>query len=109
MAELRSLDEPAKLDRYLELKAEIKRLTAELKEIEPEILDALMAEPEEDGKQAVRHLGCEITVQRRKSYRYSEGLEEMMEDVKLLKAREQRDGTAEVVKETAFLRVTQAR
>ena len=65
---LRALDTTDELERYLHLKAEIRRLTDEMKELEPVIFDALTDEPEE----TCDYLGCRLTVGRRRTYAYSE-------------------------------------
>lgn len=108
-AALRSLDDPKLLDRYLELKAEIKRIQAEIDEIQPAILDALLAEPEEDGRQKVTHMGHTISVQRRKKWVYPQHLVQMRRDLGRYEKDARADGDAELKSETAFLRVTAAR
>ena len=100
---LRALDTTEPLERYLTLKAEIRRLTDEMKELEPLILDALMDEPEE----TCDYLGCRLTVQRRRTYAYSERVERMQEELKALKKLEEANGTAEITRHTGFVVVRQ--
>ena len=100
---LRALDTTEPLDRYLNMKAEIRRLTDEMKELEPLILDALMDEPEE----TCDYLGCRMTVGRRRTYEYSEVVERRQEELKAMKKLEEANGTAEVVRHTGFVIVTQ--
>ena len=102
---LRALDTTEPLERYLSLKAEIRRLTDEMKELEPEILAALMDEPEE----TCDYLGCRLTVRRRRTYEYSERLERMKQELRGLKKQEEANGTATLVRHTGFVVVSQLR
>ena len=88
---MRYLDDLAPVRRYLELKAESERVTAELDALKPLITAALM---EEDGEEYV-YSGFRFTLQRRTSYRYSERIQEMQQHVKKLKRQEERKPAAE--------------
>ena len=96
---LRALDTPEPLERYLRLKAEIRRLTEEMRGLEPVILDALMDEPEE----VCDYMGCRLTVRRRRTYEYSERLERMKQELRGLKQQEEANGTATLVRHTGFV------
>ena len=96
---LRALDTTEPLERYLTLKAEIRRLTDEMKELEPLILDALMDEPEE----TCDYLGCRLTVRRRRTYEYSGRVERMKQELQGLKKQEEANGTATLVRHTGFV------
>ena len=100
---LRALDTTEPLERYLNLKAEVCRLTEEMKELEPMILDALMDEPEE----VCDYMGCRLTVRRRRTYEYSGWVERMKEELRGLKKQEEANGTATLVRHTGFVVVTQ--
>ena len=95
---LRALDTIEPLEHYLTLKAEIRRLTDEMKALEPLILDALMDEPEE----SCDYLGCRLTVSRRRTYEYSGRVEG-------LKKQEEANGTVTVVRHTGFVVVSRLR
>ena len=96
---LRALDTTDELERYLHLKAEIRRLTDEMKELEPVIFDALTDEPEE----TCDYLGCRLTVGRRRTYAYSEAVEQRKEELGALKRLEEANGTARLVRHTGFV------
>ncbi len=64
---LRALCDDQILDRYLELKAEIDRLTLELDALKPELTAALWEEPDH----STVHRGFEISLGFRKTYEYS--------------------------------------
>ena len=96
---LRALDTTEPLERYLNLKAEIRRLTEEMKELEPMILDALMDEPEE----VCDYMGCRLTVRRRRTYEYSERVERIKQEMRGLKKQEEANGTAKLVRHTSFV------
>ncbi|GIV58259.1 MAG: hypothetical protein KatS3mg042_1172 [Rhodothermaceae bacterium] len=96
---LRYLDDPSLLTRYLELKAEIKRLQAELETLQPAILAALWEEPE----QRAEYGGYQLTVGTRRTYAYSERVQALEQELKTLKKREEQDGTATLVRHTSFV------
>ena len=98
-AMLRYLDDQNLLVRYLELKAEIKRLEAELKEIQPVILAALWEEPD----QRAEYSGFDLSVSTRRTYAYSEHVKALQDEVKALKKREEQDGSAVLTKHTSFI------
>ena len=100
---LRALDTTEPLEQYLTLKAEIRRLTEEMKELEPLILDALMDEPDE----TCDYLGCRMTVGRRRTYEYSGRVERMKQELRGLKKQEEANGTAKITRHTGFVVVRQ--
>ena len=79
---LRALDMNEPLSPYLNLKAEIDRLTDELNELKPQITAALMDVPE----QKTYFRGHEITLGTRKSYARMEvqALEKALRDAKAI-------------------------
>ncbi|MEL6446287.1 MAG: hypothetical protein AAFQ86_18910 [Bacteroidota bacterium] len=99
---LRTLDDPADLDRYLHLKAEIKRLTAEMKDLEPVILNSLM---DEDGDRA-EHLGCVLEVRTRRRWSYSGYVDQLTDELKATKKLEEANGTAKLEAVAAHIAVT---
>ncbi|MEL6771483.1 MAG: hypothetical protein AAFP18_10505 [Bacteroidota bacterium] len=99
---LRTLDDPADLDRYLELKAEVKRLTAEMKALEPTILNSLM---DEDGDRA-EHLGCTLEVRSRRRWSYSSYVDQLAAELKAMKKLEEANGTAKLEAITSHVAVT---
>lgn len=101
---LRSLESPEPLRRYLGLKATIKEATAEMKELEPAIYDALT---EEDGGTA-EAFGFRLEACTSKSYEYSPAVEALEKDVRDRKAIERREGTAAVSRATGYVRVSEA-
>ena len=102
---LRALDTPEPLERYLNLKAEIRCLTGEMKNLEPLILDALMDEPEE----VCDYMGCRLTVRRRRTYEYSGRGERLKQELRGLKKQEKANGAATLVRHTGFVVVSQLR
>ncbi|MEL7170378.1 MAG: hypothetical protein AAGN64_13615 [Bacteroidota bacterium] len=100
---LRYLDSPAPLRRYLEIKAEMKRLAAELADLEGEIYAAV--DYEDDGKATAYGYQLEACV--RRSYAYSDAVQALEKQVRTMKAAERSNGTAEITKATGFVRVTE--
>jgi len=96
---LRYLDDQKPLERYLEIKAEMKRLDEELKALQPLILTALWEEPENRAE----YMGCELTIGTRRTFQYSEAVEEMQDTVRMLKKQEEQDGTAVMVRHTSYI------
>lgn len=96
---LRYLEDETALIRYLELKAEIKRLKQELEDLQPTILNALWEEPEN----RTEYGGYELTVGMRKSYEYSERVARLQDELKALKKQEEADGTARLKRHTSFV------
>ncbi len=96
---LRYLDDQTPLIRYLELKAEIRRLEEELKALQPVILAALWEEPEH----RTEYAGYELTVGTRRSYAYSEHVDRLQEELRALKKQEEQDGTALIKRHTSFV------
>lgn len=101
---LRSLASPEPLRRYLDLKASIKEATAEMKELEPTIYDALT---DEDGGTA-EAFGFKLEACTSKSYEYSPAVEAMEKALRAAKTSERKNGTAEVTKATGYVRVSDA-
>ena len=102
---LRTLDDPADLARYLHLKAERKRLDAELKALEPAIYSALL---DEDGATADA-LGFTLAVRTRRSFEYSPAVDRLAGELKALKTYEEKAGVAACTRATGYVVVTQAR
>ncbi len=96
---LRYLDDEKPLTRYLEIKAELKRLEAELKELQPLILHALWEEPDNRAEYA----GYELTIGTRRTYAYSEAVQEMEQTVKELKKEEEQNGEAILTRHTSYV------
>ncbi len=101
---LRSLASPEPLRRYLDLKATIKEATAEMKELEPTIYDALT---DEDGGTA-EAFGFRLEACTSKSYEYSPAVEAVEFELRAMKATERSDGTAGLMRATGYVRVTEA-
>lgn len=101
---LRSLASPEPLRRYLNLKAQIKELSAEMKDLEPTIYDALT---DEDGS-TTEAFGYKLEACTSKSYEYSPAVEALEKEVRTMKSKERRDGTAAVTRATGYVRVSEA-
>ena len=101
---LRSLASPEPLRRYLDLKAQIKEATAEMKELEPTIYDALT--DEDDG--TAEAFGFKLEACTSKTYEYSPAVEALEKEVRARKATERKDGTAQVSRATGYVRVSEA-
>ena len=96
---LRALDDASILDRYLEIKAQLAELEEELEALKAPLIYALMEEP----KEQAHYKGFEVSLQRRKSYTYSEKVQELEDVLKEAKAHERDAGIAEVSKDQAIL------
>lgn len=105
MAGLRALDDQSKLDRYLEIKAQIKQLEEELDGLKDDIFYALQEEPE----QKCTHLGCDLSIQYRNIYEYSEQLRIDEQEIKARKKYEESAGIAAIVRQTGYVVVRQAK
>ena len=101
---LRTLDNPADLVRYLDLKAERKRLDAEIKALEPVIYCALL---DEDGSTADL-LGHTLAVRTRRTYEYSPAVERLSDELKALKTYEEKASVASCTRATGFVTVRKA-
>ena len=101
---LRHLDDPADLDRYLDLRAERDRIDAELSALSPVILAALDAE--DDGRTEARGFALESCV--RRTYDYSETVTEAETYVRECKAAERASGSATVASATGYVRVSES-
>lgn len=101
---LRTLDNPADLPRYLDLKAERKRLDAEIKALEPVIYDALT---DEDGSTA-DVLGHRLAVRTRRTYEYSPAVDRLSDELGALKRYEEKAGVATCTRATGYVTVTKA-
>lgn len=99
---LRYLDDPADLDRYLDLREELDRLDAELDALAPTILQAL--EMEDDGRASARGYTLEACV--RRTYGYSDAVTEAEVYVRECRAAERASGAAAVEAATGYVRVT---
>lgn len=99
---LRTLDEPADLDRYLRIKAEIRRLAGEMKALEPAILSSLM---DEDSCRA-EHLGCVLEVRTRRRWTYSSRVDTLAAELRATKKLEEANGTASLEAVAAHVAVT---
>ena len=97
------LSEDALLLRYLEVKAEIKQLEEELKSLQPRVLDTLW-----DASENKRFLlGHELAVGSRKTYEYSEEVQELQGAVRALKKQEEKNGIATLARHTSYVIVRQ--
>lgn len=96
---LRTLDDQSILDRYLELRAEKERIEEELEGIKPEILSAVIDEPEMRGT----HNGFEFTVQFRQYWDYSDHVEKLTKELKATKKYEEAHNIATVKKAIGVL------
>ena len=96
---MRHLDSIAPLDQYLELKAEIKRLDEEMRALQPLLLDALMDEPGE----TFEHRGYRLSIQRRRTYAYSEAVDALKDDLRHLRRQEEATGIAQIRTDKAVL------
>ena len=101
---LRALESPTPLRRYLDLKADIKAKTAEMKEIEPVILTALY---EEDDQRA-EAFGFKLEAGVSKTYDYSPAVDALDKELKALKAQERKSGVAVPSRLTGYVRVSEA-
>ena len=99
---MRYLDDLSPVYRFLDLKAQRAAIDAELDALRPLLTAALM---EEDGE-TYQCRGHRFTVQRRRSWAYSDRVSEAERDLKAMKRREERDGTAEIVRHVAYPMVT---
>ena len=91
--------------RYLEVKAELKQLEEELKMLQPRVLDTLW-----DTEENKRYLlGHELGVGSRKTYQYSEEVQELQAAVRALKKEEERNGIATLARHTAYVVVRQVK
>ncbi len=95
---LRALDDDQVLDRYLDVKAEIDRLTRELDGLKPVLTAALWDEPDH----RTVHRGYEIALGFRKTYEYSEDVKVMERGVKKAKEYERHAGLAALTTERSF-------
>ncbi len=99
MTVLRLLDDPDDLRRYVELKARLRDLAAEVKALEPSIYEALDAEPD----RAAACGGFTLAPAVRRSYAYSDGVAELEALVREMKAAERSRGLAECVSATGYV------
>ena len=102
---LRTLDNPADLARYLSLKAERKRLDAELKALEPAIFAALL---DEDGS-TFDAGGLTLSVRTRRTYEYSPAVDALSAELKALKTYEEKAGVAACIRATGYVTVSKVR
>ena len=96
---MRSLDDASILDRYIAIKAQISELEEELENLKPRILYALMDEPDEVSE----HKGFNFSIQRRKTYAYSDKVKELEQILKEAKTLERNQGIASIEKDKAIL------
>ena len=101
---LRTLDNPADLDRYLSLKAERKRLDAEIKDLEPVIYSALL---DEDGSTFDRS-GLTLSVRTRRTYEYSPAVDALAGELAARKRYEEKAGLAACTRATGYVTVTRS-
>jgi hypothetical protein len=98
----RALESPEPVRRYLHLKAELRRLTDEMKALEPEVWDAV---DEEGG--AADFAGSRLESFVARTYRYSEAVEAAEAELRAMKEAERRAGTAVLTRATGFVRVSE--
>ena len=96
---LRYLDDEHTLIRYMEIKAEMKRLEAEMRQLQPALLSALWEEPEN----RTEFGGHELVIGTRKTYAYSPAVEALQDELKALKRREEATGLATVTRHTSYV------
>lgn len=96
---MRSLDDVSVLDRYIAIKTKISELEEELDQLKPQILFALMDEPDE----LADYKGFNFSIQRRKTYGYSEKVKELEQVLKDARDHERKQGIATVEKDQAIL------
>lgn len=94
------LTEEAKaiLQNYLNLKAELSALEEQVKAAQPEVLELLIQAP----KGFINFGEFQINSKIRHTYEYSLVLQEMESVVRQQKRREEKDGTAEIIRETLY-------
>ncbi|MEM1095787.1 MAG: hypothetical protein AAGJ10_14410 [Bacteroidota bacterium] len=95
---MRYLNDLTPVDRYLALKAQRAEIDTELDMIKPLLTAALM---EEDGE-VFDYRGHRFSIQRRKSYAYSERVDELAMQLRAIKKQEERNGTATLTKHSAY-------
>ena len=98
----RALETLDPLRRYLHLKAEVKRLTEEMKGLEPEIWNAV---DEEGGAADFEGYALESCVS--KTYAYSDAVATAEAEVRAMKDAERKAGVATVTRATGYVRVTE--
>ncbi|WP_412070395.1 hypothetical protein [Rubrivirga sp. IMCC43871] len=98
---LRALDDPADLDRFLDLRAERERIDDALAQLAPVILAAL--DEEDDGRTETR--GYLIESATRRTYDYPPEVGEVARYLAEIKATARADRSASVVEVTEFVRV----
>lgn len=96
---MRDLENKNLLDEYLEIKAQMAQLEEDLEAKKAAIIYALMGEP----KETYDHHGATFSIQRRKTYQYSDKVAELEEVLKDAKEYEKGKGIATVTKEQAVL------
>lgn len=102
---LRSLDNPDDLTRYLTMKAERRRLDAEIAALEPAIYAALLDEDNATADAA----GYTLAVRTRKTYTYSPAVDRLADELKALRRYEEKARLAQCVKAAGYVVVTKAR
>jgi hypothetical protein len=95
---MRYLDDLTPVQRYLALKAEMERLQDDMEELKPLLAAALMEEP--DG--TFEYAGFRFELGSRRTYVYSEAVQELEEELRARKKEEERGGIAELKRYTAF-------
>lgn len=86
--------------RLLEIRAMIKSLKAEEELLKANTV-SFVEEYGEDGKRIEMDLG-KISLSSRKTWQYSEAVDELQQQIKALKKKEEKDGIAKVVKTSVF-------
>ena len=100
VSHFRALESPEPVRCYLAMKAEVKRLTEEMKALEPEVWDAV---DEEGGAVTFDGVTLEACVAR--TYAYSETVTQAEAALRAVKAKERAAGAA-VEKATGYVRVS---
>ncbi|PAP75294.1 hypothetical protein [Rubrivirga marina] len=101
---LRTLDDPADLARYLDLKAERQRLDAEIRALEPTIYSALL----DEDRATADVLGHTLAVRTRRTYEYGPAVDRLAGELKALKTYEEKAGVAACVRATGYVVVTRS-
>lgn len=100
LANIDGMNEQQCFERYCQIKEMIKNLEAEAEALKPNVFTFVQGNGE-DGKR-LRYDGYNVTNQTRKIWEYSPAVNRLAEDLKKLKAKEQKEGTARVIGNQAY-------
>lgn len=105
MGSLRGLEDQSTLDRYLEIKAQIKHLQDELSQIQDEVFRALDSEP----GRTCEHMGCVLSIQYRTTYEYTPETQIAEQELKARKKYEESAGIAAIKSQSGYVVVRAAK